>query len=78
MENPQLAILPINGAYGNLDPVEAACYAKIIKSGITMPCHFWTFIEYDFGSPRNFIEAMKEIYPEGGVKILKYREVFML
>jgi len=74
MEKPNLAILPINGAYGNLNPIEATCYAKIIKSEITIPCHFWTFLEHDFGSPRNFVEDMKKFYPEGKVKILKYGE----
>lgn len=78
MEKPKIAILPINGAYGNLDPVEAAFYAKIIKSEITIPCHFWTFIEHDFGGPRDFMGAMKKFYPEGEVKILKHGEGFML
>jgi len=77
-EKPRIAILPINGAYGNLNPIEATFYAKIIKSEITIPCHFWTFIEHDFGSPREFMEAMKKFYPEGEVKILKYGESFML
>jgi len=77
-EKPQLAILPINGAYGNLDPTEAAFYAKIIKSEITVPCHFWTFVEHDFGGPEKFQESMKKFYPEGEAKILKCGESFIL
>jgi L-ascorbate 6-phosphate lactonase len=78
MEKPDVAILPINGAYGNLSPIEATCYAKIIKSKIIIPCHFWTFVEHDFGSPRDFKEAMKKFYPEGEAKILKCGEIFIL
>jgi L-ascorbate 6-phosphate lactonase len=77
-EKPRLAILPINGAYGNLDPVEAAFYAKIVKSKITVPCHFWTFVEHDLGCPGKFLEAMNKFSPECGVKILKYGESFTL
>lgn len=62
-ENPELVgvdvlILPINGAFGNLDSEEGARAAGVIRAGLTIPCHFWNFAEHG-GDPATFAEAMK-------------------
>lgn len=62
-ENPDvqgadLLIAPINGMFGNLDSVQAADAAEILKPKLTVPCHFWNFAEHG-GDPNKFTEEMK-------------------
>ena len=56
-------IPPINGAYGNLDGVEAAKLAHDAHAKVAIPCHFWMFAEHG-GSPAQFLDACKELAPE--------------
>ena len=56
-------IPPINGAYGNLDGVEAARLAHDAHAKVAIPCHFWMFAEHG-GSPAQFLDACKELAPE--------------
>jgi L-ascorbate 6-phosphate lactonase len=56
-------IPPINGAYGNLDGVEAAKLARDAHARVAIPCHFWMFAEHG-GSPVQFLDACKEYAPE--------------
>lgn len=63
-ENPELKdvdllILPINGAFGNLNEAEAAQTVKQICPKLAIPCHFWNFAEHG-GNPGLFAEQMKE------------------
>ena len=53
---------PINGAYGNLDGVEAAKLAHDAGARVAIPCHFWMFAEHG-GSPAQFLDACKELAP---------------
>ena len=55
-------IPPINGAYGNLDGVEAAKLAHDAHARVAIPCHFWMFAEHG-GSPAQFLDACKELAP---------------
>lgn len=57
---PEAAILPINGAYGNLDSEAAAAYARELNCRVCIPCHFWTFPLHR-GEPQELIELMKEV-----------------
>ncbi len=54
-----LAIFPINGAYGNLNEQEAHDAAKIICPKLTVPSHFWC-IENHHGDPSKFRDSMDE------------------
>ena len=54
---PEVAILPINGAYGNLDGLQAARYAAMLQCKICIPCHFWTFPMHH-GDPQQIIDAL--------------------
>lgn len=58
----ELAIFPINGAFGNLNEREAAEAAQIVGAKLTVPSHFWCFAEHG-GNPARFAEAMDE-YPD--------------
>ena len=62
-EHFDLMMAPLNGAFGNLNEEECAKYAELIQPALTLPCHFWTFIEHG-GEPRKFVEAMKTVAPE--------------
>jgi len=63
LQNPDLAILPINGAFGNMDEEQAARAAAVMKPELTIPCHFWNFAEHG-GNPGLFAEHMKELAPD--------------
>ena len=60
--SPEIALLPINGAYGNLNSVEAACLAADIGCKCVIPCHFWMFVEHG-SNPLEFLGKMKELAP---------------
>ncbi|MGL4648422.1 MAG: MBL fold metallo-hydrolase, partial [Caldilineaceae bacterium] len=55
-------IPPINGAYGNLDALEAARLASDAQAKLAIPCHFWMFAEHG-GNPAQFLEACQELAP---------------
>lgn len=61
-EKPQIALLPINGAYGNLDHETAAKYAALLGSKVCIPHHFWTFPRH-MGDPFAAIECFKKEAP---------------
>ena len=60
---PDVAIVPINGAFGNLDGVQGATYAGLLQCKICIPCHFWTF-PFHHGDPQTFLDAMPEKAPD--------------
>ena len=62
-ENLDLLIMPINGAYGNLNEAEGAATAGLIKPKLCIPCHFWNFAQHG-GNPQLFIEEMQAKYPD--------------
>ena len=41
-----IALLPINGMYGNLNSEEAVRLATDMGCQQLIPCHFWTFVEH--------------------------------
>jgi L-ascorbate 6-phosphate lactonase len=66
---PDVAILPINGAFGNLDSKSAAEYAALLKCRFLIPCHFWTF-PLHLGDPMSLIRFMPELAPACTLKML--------
>lgn len=54
---PDISLLPINGAFGNLDGELAARYAAMLGTRTLIPCHFWTF-PLHHGDPQQLIDAM--------------------
>ncbi len=63
IKNCDLLILPINGAFGNLDSEEAAKVISKLTPNLAIPCHYWNFAEHG-GDPNKFAAAMKEINPD--------------
>ena len=54
-----LFILPINGAFGNMNETEAAEAVQIAEPKLAVPCHYWNFAEHG-GDPGLFAEEMKK------------------
>ncbi len=43
---PDIALLPINGMYGNLNSEQAVKLATDMGCKLLIPCHFWMFVEH--------------------------------
>jgi L-ascorbate 6-phosphate lactonase len=69
-------IPPINGAFGNLDGVEAAKLARDSRARVAIPCHFWMFAEHG-GSPAQFLDACKTYAPETKPLLMSQAELFV-
>jgi L-ascorbate 6-phosphate lactonase len=69
-------IPPINGAFGNLDGVEAAKLANDAGAKVAIPCHFWMFVEHN-GNPAQFMEACKEHAPDVQPRLMPQGELFV-
>lgn len=57
-----LMIVPINGAYGNLDSRQACELAETVRPKLLIPCHFWMFVEHG-GDPAGFLRDAKNLSP---------------
>ena len=66
---PEVAILPINGAFGNLDGAQAARYAGMLGCRICVPCHFWTF-PLHHGDPQTIIDSIDAFAPGCELRLL--------
>ena len=66
---PEVAILPINGAFGNLDCEQAARYAGMLGCRVCVPCHFWTF-PLHHGDPQQIIDAIGKNAPDCELRLL--------
>lgn len=71
---PEVALLPINGEYGNLNSFEAAKYAAMLKSRVCIPHHFFTFANHG-GDPRDAIRAFPEFAPDCRLELLTPGEI---
>jgi L-ascorbate 6-phosphate lactonase len=67
---------PINGAFGNLNEVEAAQLARDVHAKVAIPCHFWMF-PLHYGNPMGFLEACQEIAPDVQAVLLTQGERFV-
>lgn len=74
---PEIIVVCINGAFGNMDAVEAAGFVSLCHAKSVIPAHFWLFAEHG-GEPAKFIECVKKdsskinsllLTPGRGVKI---------
>lgn len=74
---PDVAILPINGAYGNLDSLQAAQYANMLKCKICIPCHFWTFPIHR-GDPQILLDCIADEAPGCQVRVLCQGEAYLM
>ncbi|MDO4586769.1 MAG: MBL fold metallo-hydrolase [Planctomycetia bacterium] len=62
---PDIMIAPINGAFGNLNALEACRLAEEIHPRLLIACHFWTFLEHvgenGLGDPSVFLNEAKKL-----------------
>lgn len=82
LENPalhgaDLLILPINGAFGNLNEEQAAYVIKELTPALSVPCHYWNFAEHG-GNPGLFQEKMRKIAPESAYRLMRQGEIMVL
>ena len=61
LENCDVMIMPINGAFGNLNETEGAKAVGIVSPKLCIPCHYWNFAEHG-GNPQLFQNEMNEKY----------------
>jgi L-ascorbate 6-phosphate lactonase len=67
---------PINGAFGNLDGVQAAQLTRDARAKVVIPCHFWMF-PLHYGNPMEFLEACQELVPDTQVVLMTPGERFV-
>ncbi len=72
---PDVSLLPINGAFGNLNGALAARYAAMLCSKVLIPCHFWTF-PLHHGDPQELIDAMATEAPAVRLHLLCQGEAY--
>jgi len=71
-----IIVPPINGAFGNLNGVEAARLAHDARARVAIPCHFWMFVEHN-GDPAQFMAACQEHAPTVRPLLLSPGELFV-
>ncbi|OGO34314.1 MAG: hypothetical protein A2W35_19345 [Chloroflexi bacterium RBG_16_57_11] len=67
---------PINGAFGNINDVDAARLAADANARVTIPCHFWMF-PLHYGNPAGFLEACKQYAPQTTPLLMTQGECFI-
>ncbi len=75
-QNIDIVLPPINGAFGNLNGVEAAKLAHDAHAKVVIPCHFWMFAQH-FGNPVEFLDACKQLAPEVQPLLMTQGELFV-
>ncbi|MBI2914726.1 MAG: MBL fold metallo-hydrolase [Firmicutes bacterium] len=73
---PDVIIPPVNGAFGNLDGVDAARLARDSGARVAIPCHFWMFAEHN-GDPAQFLAACREHAPGVRPVLLTQGEMYV-
>ena len=63
LQGVDVFMMPINGAFGNLNETEGAKAASLVNAKLTVPCHFWNFAQHG-GNPYIFMNEMNERYPD--------------
>jgi L-ascorbate 6-phosphate lactonase len=65
-------LLPcINGAFGNMNHLDAARMTQQVAPRLAIPCHFWTFTEQGGGDPTGFIHACHVWAPKVSAMLLR-------
>ena len=72
-----LLILPINGAFGNLNAAEAVSVIEIVKPKLAVPCHYWNFAQH-YGDPYRFITEMEARCPKTPYLLMRQGEMTVL
>jgi len=73
LKNVDLLLLPINGAFGNLNEQQAALVIETLKPALAVPCHYWNFAEHG-GDPGKFQRMMQEYAPDRAYRLMAQGE----
>ncbi len=73
LQSLDLLLLPINGAFGNLNEHEAAQVIQKLQPRLSVPCHYWNFAEHG-GDPGRFQAAMAELCPDAEYCLMRQGE----
>jgi L-ascorbate 6-phosphate lactonase len=76
--HPDVVVPCINGAFGNMNHIDAARLIDQVRPRFAVPCHYWTFAEQGAGDPAGFIYACKQFCPEVTALLLKPGEPFSI
>lgn len=76
---PEVVMLPINGAFGNLNAKDAAKLSKDLHAKVCVSHHFWTFAKHkgEGGDPIDAIECFPEIAPDVELALLTPGKAFI-
>ncbi|MBQ4573802.1 MAG: MBL fold metallo-hydrolase [Clostridia bacterium] len=77
LKGVDLMIMPINGAFGNLNEYEGAKAAGVVSPKLTIPCHYWNFAEHG-GNPGLFAAEMQEKYSDIPYLLMRPGETILL
>ena len=77
LNNLDVMIMPINGAFGNMNEIEGAKAVDIIKPKLAIPCHFWNFAEHG-GEPDKFVKEMKNTYQSENFILMRLGETIRI
>lgn len=59
LQNLDIVISPINGAYGNMDSKDTAIFAEALHPSLTIPCHYGMFASHG-GDLKAFYDIMSQ------------------
>lgn len=68
-----VAIMPINGAYGNMNEADAVELCKAIHAKVVIPCHYWCFAEHG-GNPGQFAKLLHTVLPNQAYRLMSLGE----
>lgn len=77
IKDVDMLILPINGAFGNLNEVQAAKVVSSLTPKLAIPCHYWNFAEHG-GNPALFCQEMKSYAPDTKYMMMRQGEGVMI
>jgi L-ascorbate 6-phosphate lactonase len=73
---PDVVLPCINGAFGNMNHIDAARLVQEARPRYAIPCHYWTFAEQGGGDPAGFLHACGQFCPQVQALLLKPGEGF--
>jgi L-ascorbate 6-phosphate lactonase len=74
--HPDILLPCINGAFGNMNSLEAAQLTQLTIPSVVFPTHFWLFIEQN-GDPGRFLQLCAELAPSVRTVITKPGEEYL-
>lgn len=73
---PEIVIAPINGEFGNLDPIEAAAIARDTRADVMIPSHFWMFAQHN-GDLKKFIDCFNLIAEDSRYQLITLGDYYL-